>query len=444
LSKTRATPKQTKSKSAGIKPFLESAKTAFPNVMRRVTQTAKSWAVTQKHSENLKPYLSPGANYPGFDDTWPTPFSLEMPNIPGGGWTDVEYGGIDQYRFLCNISCFQTTKEDDKCTGSIKCTYGAWTATADGSVDSWSVFDSDGNDITDEFIIEWKPSVGLNGQIWITPDPSLASILNDKFETLKFVFRDKGNAAGAYYHPILQRWIQLVAGKSICDDTTRLKCDEAGCTCPSGDFAYDDASTPDTIAPGGTISLFVSGGCPPYSWSVQTCCGYTLGSAITQGLSNTLTSASGTCGVHYGVAPQITITDACSDSVVFQIRNTGGHWGAQFVNIARCRVASVDCQSCFVFVCVPTTQTNCAANGPVTDIVNNQRWITDWKCICDTVVGNAAWCVGGVDRDNDANYVPPSYPTLASSQQGDPEECDDGGNHGECIGDTSSHWHWIC
>ncbi len=121
--RTTVLPKKLKSKSTGVKPFLESAKPAFPNMMRRVTQSAKDWGVKKKHSEMLKPYLSPGANYPGFDDTYPTPFQVEMPNIPGGNWTNVEYGG-DSYRFLCIISCFQTTKEGDKCTAPIKCRFG--------------------------------------------------------------------------------------------------------------------------------------------------------------------------------------------------------------------------------------------------------------------------------------------------------------------------------
>jgi len=65
------------------------------------------------------------------------------------------------------------------------------------------------------------------------------------------------------------------------------------CTCPSGDFAFDDASTPDTIAPGGSITMYVSGGCPPYNWSVSGT-GYTLDKASTTGLSNGLNCASGT------------------------------------------------------------------------------------------------------------------------------------------------------
>ncbi len=337
MSKINVLPKKVKSRSTGVKPFLENAKTAFPNVMRRVTQTAKTWAVREKHSEKLKPYLSPGANYPGFDDTYPTPFQVEMPNIPGGNWTDVEYGGEDSYRFLCNISCFQTTKESDKCTAPIKCTYGAWTVEADGNVGGWQVFDSTGKDITGSFIIKWKPSAGLNGQIWITPDPSLIGILNDDFETLTFVFHDKGNKPGSYYHPLLQRWIQLVGGKSTCKDKRRLKC--VSCICPSGTFAFDDGSTPDTIAPGGAINVFVSGGCPPYSWSVAGL-GFTMDNASTQGLVNVLNSPAGACGVNYGPVATVTITDNCTDSVQAVIRNTGGQWTQ--VNSQNCGGGTTD------------------------------------------------------------------------------------------------------
>lgn len=101
------------------------------------------------------------------------------------------------------------------------------------------------------------------------------------------------------------------------------------CTCPSGDFAYDDGSTPDTIAPGGSITLYVSGGCPPYSWSVSGL-GYTLDNASTTDVTNGLNSASGTCGVNYGPIATVTVTDDCSDSVSFGIRSTGGSgWAIQ-------------------------------------------------------------------------------------------------------------------
>ncbi|MCK5605566.1 hypothetical protein KAR91_26975 [Candidatus Pacearchaeota archaeon] len=321
MSRTNVLPPKVKSRSTGVKPFLESAKTAFPNMMRRVTQTAKTWTVKEKHSEKLKPYLAdPNTPYPMFDDTYPTPISLEMPNWPGGEWTDIQYVGQESYRFLCDISCTRIVRD---CEDIIICTYGAWTAVADGNIKGWSVFDSKGNNVTSSVTITWHSRAGLSGEIHITPDGGTwADILNDDRETLLLVFRDKGNAAGSYYHPLLQRWIHLVAGKSVCDQKSLVECD----VCPPAVvFAFDDASTPDTIAPGGTITLHMTGGKGPFAWSTSST-GYTFGKTSTAFQNNTLISASGVCGVAYDPVADVIITDACGDAIAIEIRNTGGQW----------------------------------------------------------------------------------------------------------------------
>lgn len=323
MTKTRTKPNSTKSRSFGIKPFIENTKTAFPNMMRRVTQTARNWATSEKHSEKLKPYLvDPNTPYLGFDDTWPQPISVELPNVD---WTSVTRGaGEDQYRFQCQIICRHTTREQDKCTAPIKCIYGAWTREDDGNIDGWQVFDSDGNDITGLFEIEWKPSLGLTGEIWITPAGTTTweSILEDDDEKISLLFHDKGNKPGSYYHPLLQKWIQLIGGKSICDDELPIGCE----VCPASvALAFDDASTSDTIAPGGSITMYVTGGKAPFSWSTSDT-GYSFGNATTTARNNTLTSAAGVCGVNYDPYATITVTDACGDSVNFVIRNTGGQW----------------------------------------------------------------------------------------------------------------------
>ena len=39
------------------------------------------------------------------------------------------------------------------------------------------------------------------------------------------------------------------------------------CQCPPAvTFEFDDASTPDTITSGGSIDVYVKGGCPPFVW----------------------------------------------------------------------------------------------------------------------------------------------------------------------------------
>lgn len=103
-------------------------------------------------------------------------------------------------------------------------------------------------------------------------------------------------------------------------------CVSAGCP-PAVSISFDDASTPDTIAPGGTITAYVLDGEPNFTWTfVGATFGYTFGSGTTTVRNNTITSASGTCGTHYSEFCVVRVTDGCSEFVEFTIRNTGGQW----------------------------------------------------------------------------------------------------------------------
>ncbi len=58
-------------------------------------------------------------------------------------------------------------------------------------------------------------------------------------------------------------------------------------------FEFDDDSTPDTIAPGGSITVYVTGGSAPFSWA-NAGTGYSWGSgSSTTARENSLISASG-------------------------------------------------------------------------------------------------------------------------------------------------------
>jgi len=128
---------------------------------------------------------------------------------------------------------------------------------------------------------------------------------------------------------------------SYCEEIVTMYCEDV--CCPSGDFEFDDASTPNTIAPGGNITVYVTGGCPPYSWgSAGT--GYSWATGSTAVPYNTLTSAGGVCGVNYDALAEFVVTDACSDTVdvsgIYAIRNTGGTWTN--VDDDTCNVAATD------------------------------------------------------------------------------------------------------
>jgi len=266
------------------------------------------------------------------DDWYPSPFDLEGPYGPEES-TDVNLGREESaWRFQCIIHCrHKRSANRAVCREPIKCSYGAWTRLLDGGVGNWKGFVADRAQSTngDEISFSkkiWLEKKGLTGEVWFYPPGNTwGSLIDSGTSTkIKMVYDDKGNEEGEYYHPILDRWITLVAGKSQCISTVKVFCLECPVT-PA--LAFDDASTSDTIAPGGNITMYVTGGLGPFNWSTSST-GYTFGSAQTSARNNTLTSASGTCGVHYDPYADITVTDACGTSVSFEIRNTGGTWGA--------------------------------------------------------------------------------------------------------------------
>lgn len=111
-----------------------------------------------------------------------------------------------------------------------------------------------------------------------------------------------------------------------CKMEVTIPSDCAECTCPPAiPLAFDDANTPNTIAPGGSITVIVTDGCPPITWA-SSGNGITFDVAATEGRTNSLTSASGVCGVDYDPTTTLTMTDACGTSVQATILSTGGSW----------------------------------------------------------------------------------------------------------------------
>ncbi len=214
----------------------------------------------------------------------------------------------------------------------------------------------------------------------------------------------------------------------MCTVERRVFCYEREeCNCAAADpFTFNDASTPDTITPGGAISIYVAGGCGPYSWSVVGT-GYTLDSATTENgtVVNGLNSASGTCGINYGPFATVTVTDNCGDSVDFVIRNTGGHWSAVVVMSARCFGS---CNAC-------TGGQECGSAPILTDYEDEFKWVTTGhECSHDS----AAWCSGGSivaleDRPPSCRPVPCTF--------GDSSVCSS--DH-HCHYDSSTKTAWIC
>lgn len=86
-------------------------------------------------------------------------------------------------------------------------------------------------------------------------------------------------------------------GYALCTYKLDVFCrKECECDCedpPTGAFSIDEDSTPDTIDPGGSITVYVQGGCPPYTFSVSST-GYSFSPEETDDPYSTLSCAAGT------------------------------------------------------------------------------------------------------------------------------------------------------
>ena len=219
----------------------------------------------------------------------------------------------------------------------------------------------------------------------------------------------------------------------MCNEDERLFCRERleECDCAAADtFTFNDASTPDTIAPGGAISIYVAGGCGPYSWSVVGT-GYTLDNATTEDgtVVNGLNSASGTCGVNYGPFATVTVTDNCGDSVEFTIRSTGGSWDFGSVCDACPRPAGNEC-----------TTSACIMTPNVFDvIVGAEKWNMD----CGTIHGGLCGRASGAGSETMDTWKLTATSCLTACPVpeppcGKPEDCNTRDNA------TCFSWECIC
>lgn len=84
-----------------------------------------------------------------------------------------------------------------------------------------------------------------------------------------------------------------------------------------------------TIAPGGSIELWVDSGglaVPPYTWSVSGL-GYSIDSQSNSDLETvTLTSAAGSCGSGYSAVALITVKDKCGETYDIVVFNSSGSY----------------------------------------------------------------------------------------------------------------------
>lgn len=293
-------------------------------MMNRVTQTARDWKVQEKHSENIKPYLAdPDWSYPGLDDLWPTPFPFEFPPMDTSEWSNIN--PVQTALGGCAISCNQIRG----CDQPIKCYFMRVSPEEASRVEGWSIRPHISYDASD--ILDWKTSfnwptsqgdieyerdagVARLGEIWINPPDgdwsNLYAQMNPPSQTfivLKVQFRQSDG--------------------STCEDLVSVLCSPCENVTP---VVFDDESTPDTIAPGGSITVTVTGGLGPFYWSVSGATGYYFVSNLTEGRTNLLICADGDCDSEYDPYVTITITDNCDNQCSGTIQSTASQWCEDF------------------------------------------------------------------------------------------------------------------
>lgn len=299
-----------------IQMFLDDSNKHFIDAIRETTYNEMLLNGGRRHSEFMQPYLNP--DYPSMDYLWPdTGFFGDVPGAndaliqkTGGG------GAGGAYKFQCIISC-EATISGSKCDTSdpIKCYYGA--ITGDGIISHWSIGDAP-IDFAGVNFEEGSGTVAVEG----TPVRPWKSLSSSTGYWMKVQYTDVGDVGGWYYHPLLDKWIYIEGGFSTCYYNVYINC----ILCPPDvEISFDDDNTSDTISKNSGITTYVLNGQPPYTW-VTGSTGYSFSLAETDVPYNTLSCVDGSCGVEFDPYASCIVTDACGDSVSFNIRNDDGQW----------------------------------------------------------------------------------------------------------------------
>lgn len=188
--------------------------------------------------------------------------------------------------------------------------------------------------------------------------------------------------------------------------------------------------------------MTVSGGCGPYSYSVSGL-GYTISGS---GVTGTLISAAGACGVDYGAVATVTAQDVCGSSASCKIRNTGGKWVDKGGPYVRCTYSGSDCLSCSHIACFDTSPFSCTGPAYSTAVDGETKWgITGYECNCCAGNGGNStclkWCdAGGLQVDSHPTCTPPHLCSQGLTT------CSDafGGGYDFCEPDTSAKCKWEC
>jgi len=183
----------------------------------------------------------------------------------------------------------------------------------------------------------------------------------------------------------------------------------SSCDCAGDNVAYDSVNSDETVDQNGTATIIVTGGCGPFTWSVEGT-GFSI-PASTESRGNTLTADDTACGT-----ATITVTDACGDSCEGIVRCTEGRWVYQ----------GHVCGLSGVGVLLDYSCTDCSRGWSYELILGNKKQLasTLQSCINDgDPPGGYANCI-------DPDHNPPEVVAWDYyedySECSNPEECEEG------------------
>lgn len=263
--RTSGRPPVAKTKERGLKPFIN--KGAHPDMMRTVTTDRMSRSVVERHSEGQRPYFHD--SYLEMDEMYPDPYPSPQGNPGGLPPVQIENPKEEVERLL-QSKCAFLLHNPLSCDEPVWMQFGIVTESLDFGNNRFRIFI---NGVETIYYYFEGRKLFINpptGRDWVSFPDSPA-------DEVRMVVRKRKDEDGHIY----------------CKHTIEVFCRTVCCPAPVT-FEFDDDSTPDTIAPGGSITVFATGGCAPYTW-IATGGGYTWADgSSTVNPQNTLVSASGT------------------------------------------------------------------------------------------------------------------------------------------------------
>jgi hypothetical protein len=234
-----------------------------------------------KQSEFKKPYSTSSIDYPvmeylwtgpipGIDPRWFSPGSFSFPDFP---WVDGDGPDDPTTYFVCDADC-----------GGL-CCY------CEGSE----------KDIP---VTATYPIVGVEPTFSEGEELSIISGIG----TNSAVVRIK-TPSGRVGQMIVDVFMMLPNG-NVCNSSFNIyPCSEEDC-CGECDLEYDFDTSDETIVAPGSGTANVTGGTPPFTWSISSEDGlWTLAAGVTELRTNTVNAAAGACG-----SATITVKDGCDNN----------------------------------------------------------------------------------------------------------------------------------